>query len=463
MRMLCLALVALLALSAPAADFSVGVASVRITPGKPIQMAGYANRTKPFDRVEHDIYARALAIRDSAGNTGVLITIDICTLGRDVAEPVRQWVAQRTKVDPGAILINLSHTHSGPAISLKGEGADRGSVNPSGPETIAYTYSLQDKLVDVAARAVADLKPATLSWGAGVASFALNRRQHTDKGVILGNNPRGPVDRTVPVLRIDGEDGKVRAVVFGYACHGTTMPSSSLALSPDFPGYARDVIEAKFPGAESFFIAGVGGDANPYPRQQPQLAALHGKALGEEVCRVVEALPAADGATGAKLLPVRGPLEIVTETAALPLDVKTRAELDEIAAKGTGTRKADAAKMLAALDRNEPLPTTYAAKVSAWQFGQDLTLIALPNEVVVDYAAALERAVGPLRLWVAAYCHDVEGYIPSKRVLREGGYETRGLYIGAGWFAEGVEDALVTAAKTAAEKAGRTLGTTEGK
>ena len=87
-------------------------------------------------------------------------------------------------------------------------------------------------------------------------------------------------------------------------------------------------------------------------------------------------------------------------------------------------------------DAGATLPATYRAPVAAWQFGNDLTLVALPDEVVVDYVFRLEEALGPLRLWVAAYCHEVAGYIPSKRVLREGGYETRGLYFGTGWFAD---------------------------
>src|SRR5205085_6812986 len=107
-------------------------------------------------------------------------------------------------------------------------------------DTIEYTKIFQDKVVSVAADAVEHLKPAKLSYGSGIANFAMNRRQFTAKGVMLGINPRGLVDRTVPVLRIDSADGKLAAVLFGYACHNTSLPSNNLGLCGDYAGYAKE-------------------------------------------------------------------------------------------------------------------------------------------------------------------------------------------------------------------------------
>ena len=96
------------------------------------------------------------------------------------------------------------------------------------------------------------------------------------RGQILGFNPRGYVDRSVPVLRISSPDGSLRGVLFGYACHGTTLPSDSLIVSPDYPGYARDEIQRRFPKAEAVFIGGLGGSANPYPRTSVEDSRHHG-------------------------------------------------------------------------------------------------------------------------------------------------------------------------------------------
>jgi hypothetical protein len=55
--------------------------------------------------------------------------------------------------------------------------------------------------------------------------------------------------------------------------------------------------------------------------------------------------------------------------------------------------------------------------------GDQLAVVFLPGEVVVDYALRLKRELDRTRLWVNAYANDVPCYIPSERILKEGGYE----------------------------------------
>ena len=427
----------------------VGVAAVKITPQKPVVLAGYASRTKPHERVDQELWAKALAFQDAEGERAVLVTIDLCILPTDVAEEVRKRIIDNAAhpIREPNVLLSVSHTHSAPAVSLNSKPSERGQVNATSEGTAEYTRWLQDRLVEVAIEALSDMSAARLSWGTGIAHFAMNRRQFTEKGVILGVNPRGPVDRTVPVLRVDASDGKPVAVLFGYACHCTTVPSNHLGISADFPGYAREYIQKQYPGVEAMFIAGCGGDANPYPRQQPEHAALLGEQLGKEVCRVMET----------QLQRISGPLSCRLEYAELPLQTLDRKALQAFTESGSNLQKQNALEMLAELDAGKEPLTTYRTPVTAWQFDADLTLIALPNDVVVDYVPLIEAAVGPLKLWVAGYCHEVAGYIPSRRVLREGGYETRGLYVGTGSFAPEPEDVLVDAVWRAAEAAGRSV------
>lgn len=437
------------ALAAKAADdtveWSAGIASIKITPFKPVPLAGYAQRVKPFESVDMDIYAKALALKDGQGHRALLLTVDLCVMPRDVGQIVRKRIAERTGLDESAILLNIAHSHSAPAVSLDPAPATSAAVPSQAEGTVEYTKWLCDRLVEVAEQSFAQLKPARLSWGTGVCNFVMNRREFTDKGIILGHNPRGLVDRSVPILRVDGADGKPRAVLFGYACHNTTMPANRLAVSGDYEGYAKEFVQQQFPGIEAMFMTGCAGDANPYMRNDYQRTKDYGKTLGEEVCRVMET----------KLQSVHGPLKCAAVTADLPLQTPDRATLEAIAKGPRGVLKQSAQQMLATLDGGGRLAASYAAPVEAWQFGKDLTLIALPEEVVVEYVQDIERAVGPLRLWVCAYSQEVVGYIPSARILKEGGYETRGLYFGTGWFAPGVEEVLTNAAREAAEKAGR--------
>jgi hypothetical protein len=411
-------------------------------------LSGYASRNHPFDKVTTDLYAKALVLEDREGHLAVLLTTDLLGLPAAVAEPVCKRLMARTGLKRSQLLLSSSHIHTGPALSALtagGEGASPGEVQ----RTVAYTRELQDHLVEVVVKALQERRPARLSWGSGVANFVLNRRQWTPRGVVLGHNPRGPADRTVPVLRIDDAEGKLLAVLFGAATHNTTLFPQCYEVCGDYAGFAQAHLQEQHPGVQAMFLLGFAGDSDPYPRGTMELARAHGSALGKEVDRVL----------ATKLQPIAGPLQVAFGHADLPLqEPPSRPELVKQAAQKNTLQAGIARHMLALLDRGETLPRQYSCPVAVWQLGKDLTLVALSGEVVVDYVALLEKALGPNRLWLSAYCNDVFGYVPSARVLREGGYETRGLYAGGvGSFDPRTEEVLVRTVRDLAGQAGRAL------
>ena len=436
--------------SALAADpaWKVGLAQVKITPDQPVRMSGYGGRTKPFEKVAADLYVKALVLEDHDGHRGAIVTSDLLGFPASVAEPICERIRQKTGLKREQILLNSAHTHAGPLLDLKAPAKDEPGAGEA-LRTVAYTRQLQDKVVAVVVEAAGRLEPARLSWGAGVANFVMNRREFTPDSIILGVNPRGLADRTVPVLRIDGADGKPRAVLFGAATHGTTLGGDNYQICGDYAGFAQAYVQERHPAVQAMFILGCAGDSNPYPRGTMDLTRKHGTTLGEEVCRVMEG----------KLRPVMGPLQIAFARADLPLQAPPpREELQKLAANRRSPQSWAAAQMLAVLDRGEKLPTHYTSPLTVWQFGRDLTLVGLSGEVVVDYVTLLEKALGPNQLWVAAYCNDVFGYLPSARVLAEGGYETRGLYSGgAGFFDARAEAVVVEKVRELARQAGRKL------
>jgi neutral ceramidase len=225
------------------------------------------------------------------------------------------------------------------------------------------------------------------------------------------------------------------------------LTGDNYAVSGDYAGFAQALVQQRFPDAQAMFMAGCGGDANPYPRGTIELARRHGTELGTEVVRVAEG----------SLEPVRGPLRLGYRHTSLPLRSVGRGELETMAESGPSWQRGTARRLLEMLDRGEAPPTAFRGPVALWQFGSDLTLVGLSGEVVVDYVHLLEQALGPMRLWVAAYCNDYFGYLPSDRVLEEGGYETRGLFDGRGWFAPGTQAALVETVRSLAQQVGRPL------
>jgi hypothetical protein len=428
--------------------WKVGLAQIKITPERPTPMSGYANRTRPFEKVVADLYAKALILEDSKGQRGVLVTSDLIGFPAEVAEPICERIEKKTGLKRAQILLNSSHTHAGPALGLKVR-AKEAAGGGEAMRTIDYTRKLQDQVVEVVVQAAANLKPARLSAGSGVVHFVMNRREFTPRGIILGVNPRGLADRSVPVLRIDDLDGKMRGVLFGAAVHGTTLGGDNYQLCGDYAGFAQEWIEKQHAGIQAMFMLGCAGDANPYPRGTMDMTRKHGQTLGEEVCRVL----------GTKLRPIRGPLAIAFDRVNLPLEKPASAEeLKKVVASRRAGRSLGAAQMLARLEKGEKLAEHYTCPVTVWQFGKDLTLVGLPGEVVVDYVTDLEKALGPNQLWIAGYCNDVFGYLPSARVLAEGGYETRGLYTGgAGFFDPKAEEVLVRKVQDLARKAGRKM------
>jgi len=454
--------------TAPA--YRVGLASVCITPEEPLWLAGYSGRRQPSQGVLDDLYARALAIEDAGGRRALLLCVDLCSLRTPTVSEVCRRITERTGLKREQVLVSLSHTHSGPAVDL----ADAGfyPMSPDGRKKLdAYTEKVKRHLVDLAETALGDLEPAELSFGKGTATFFENRRRLDDEGRCtgMGPNPQNHTDRDVPVLRIGAPGGEARAVVFGAACHNVTLGGNSYKISADYAGFARTHVEAKIsekgsdplnrggltpfpissklPGVQAMFVTGCGADANPNPRStadQEEWARRHGESLGTEVLEVL-ARP---------MQRVTGPLS--TQFAFVDLSLQEVASREELEQKRRGSEAYQAGLMLAALERGEKLPTKFAAPISVWQFGDCLTLVGLPEETVSEYVPLLKRALGPEGLWTAGYCNDVSGYLPTVKILGEGGYECRGLFgPDLGFFAPQAEKEVVEAACRLAEQAGR--------
>jgi neutral ceramidase len=391
--------------------FKVGVAKVVITPEKNIWMAGYAARNKPAEGKINDLHAKALAIVDGRGNRLVLVTTDLLGLPRAFTEIVSRQAKKKFGLKREQILFNSSHTHSGPVLSGSLAGAYELDQEQLGA-IHQYTDQLIAKLVGLIGRAIEDLSLARLSFGRGVAPFAMNRRQMTANGMIIGVNPDGVVDRDVPVLRIESPDGKLRGIVFGYACHNTTLTGEFYQYSGDYSGFAQEAIEKSHPGAISLFVAGCGADVNPAPRSKLELAQEHGETLAKAVEQVLNS----------SMTPLNGQIKSVIGEVAIPFSTPpTKEELKARLDNKNVFHRRHAERMLKRLERDGRLISIYPYTVQILQIGE-LKLIGLAGEVVTDYSLRLKRELDRY-VWVAGYSNDLCSYIPSARMYEEGGYE----------------------------------------
>jgi Neutral/alkaline non-lysosomal ceramidase, N-terminal len=405
-------LAALFAAPSFADGFNAGTASKVITPTEPLWMAGYANRNKPCDTKRHDLWVKALALEDPAGNRCVLLTSDLCGIPRSVSEPACAEVMKQTGLKREQILLTCSHTHCGPVV--RDNLIDMYDMPAEQPARIrAYTEKLRVQIVETIVAAIKDLKPAQLSIGEGTARFAVNRREVTEKGVINGRNPEGPVDHSVPVLKLEDEAGKLRAVVFGYACHNTTM--QFYEWCGDYAGFAQIEVEKKHPGALALFWIGCGADANPLPRSKIELCEQYGKELAGAVDDALRKTSPLTEKVAARYAKIDLPFDSIPG--------KDKWQADTLS-KNHAT-KTRARRMLGILEGGMAIPTSYPDyPVQVWRFGGQLTWVALGGEVVIDYNRRLKKELaGKGPVWVTGYANDVMAYIPSERVLKEGGYE----------------------------------------
>lgn len=409
----------------------VGVAKIDITPDYPVRLSGYGSRRTPHESVQQRIFAKALAFGSDAEGPALLVTVDNCGVPASMRAEVVRRLAAKTKVTDAHVAIASSHTHCAPMLTgvlpnLFGMDIPAEDL----PAIDRYTRELTDKIEQVALAALANREPAQLAWSIGWVGFAKNRRVAT---------VHRPEDHDLPVLRVASPGGKVRAIFTSYACHCTTLQFNS--IHGDWAGCAQEALERDFPGAIVLTAVGCGADQNPHPRSKLELAVRHGEALAEEAKTLL---------AGA-MKSIGGRLECRTKQISLTFDtLPTRAEWETLAAGKAPSLAYHAKKNLARLDRGEALPTELPYLVQTWNFGRDLAFVFLPGEVVVDYGLRLKLEFDRTRLCVNGYSNDVPCYIPSERVLAEGGYEgaTAMIYYDRPTkFAPGIEERIIAAVR----------------
>jgi hypothetical protein len=416
--------------------WKAGFAAVKITPAQPMWMSGYASRTGPAEGTEIDLWAKAALLQPADGKSLLIISLDLVGIDRGTSLAICKAIMDKHKLPRESIALSTSHTHCGPVV-----GSNLGSMyffDAAQAKLVEeYTAALPGMVLKAVDAAVAASQPVELSWKTGTSGFAVNRRENKEADVPMLREKgllKGPVDHDVPVLAARDAKGKLTGVIFGYACHATVM--SYMKWSGDYPGFAMLDVEKANPGATALFFAGCGADQNPLPRREVALAKKYGGMLAESVNAVL-AKP---------MTPLAAESAAAYREIALPLkDVPTREEFMKQAESKDKYIAARAKILLKQLDAGKDIPATYPYPIQSWRLGKDLSLVTLGGEVVVDYSLRLKKDLGG-NLWVMGYANDVMAYIPSLRVLKEGGYEGASSMIYYGLpsvWGEKVEDLIV--------------------
>jgi hypothetical protein len=269
----------------------LGVAREDITPPVGIYARNWgAAKHDVAEGIHRPLTATALTIQAAEGGAPlVLVAVDLgWWKAGDDERHVRGAVLEALKLDPARVMINVSHTHAGPATSR--EDRDK----PGGELIAPYMDKVRDAVVRAVRRALETSAPGTLTWASGRCDLAVNRDlpdPSRDRWV-TGFNPAAAADDTVLVGRVADASGKVLAVMVNYACHPTTLAWENKLISPDYPGAMRELIEKQAPGALAVYLHGPSGEVSPKQQYtgETEIADRNGRQLGYAALSALEGM-----------------------------------------------------------------------------------------------------------------------------------------------------------------------------
>jgi len=406
--------------------FRMTVAEVDITPGHGVSMIGYGYKPRLSNgRCARRLRAQCAVLRDPDGTALTLVRVDAGALTYEVYRSiVDTLVADGTITTPANFMLNVSHTHSGPALGMHPDPRVLTHLPDAGLEGVRATAEdFKNKVIDlVRAAHKAEGVQVVLAHAVGQA----------EAGVVRWvNEQAGPTELPVLVAR-HAQSGKLEAVIYSYPCHPVCRGDDNV-FDADFCGVASSLISAELK-APALFLQGTGGNVDPLGRGAGESRVhLVGQTLADAVVKTVRE---------ARFSRIKDGLDAAIDEVELPFapdlaNASVVAQLrrryqERIINLAPGPTRAGAARrhaelMVKLIDTNR-LPRGLEMTTQLWRLG-GLRIAALAHEVVHPYTGFVRQLAGAGDLWVLGYTNYVECYLPTDAGLRSGGYA-------AGWNAE---------------------------
>lgn len=394
-------------------QWQIGISRALITPENDVWLAGYGRKRVAYGKI-HDLWAKVIALKDASGQKVVMVTTDHMGMSKTVYERIFLKVSQRFQLNRAQFMLTFSHNHCAPCLE-----EDLVDYYPSDAQQKAsvkeYTVWMEDRIIEAVEEALNSWQDCELYAAGGNCSFAVNRRDNKEaevpellaKGIPL----KGAVDHDVPVLVAKGPGGHHLALLFGYACHPTTLDFNTWC--GDYPGFAQIALENKFPGTAAMFFNACGGDLNPLPRRKLALCEKYGTMLSKAV----------EEALNGDLLKISSRLRMDFNSVDLAYDeLVTLEKLKPIADGRSPLHARWAKRMITKIENGVTFSESYPYPTQAWQMGDELLFLGIGGEAVVDYSLRFKKEFSQ-KTWVCGYANYMSAYIPSRRVWEEGGYE----------------------------------------
>ena len=427
--------------------WKAGVTKANITPQQNIWMGGHAFRDHPAEGKITDLWAKALALEDANGQRAVIVTMDLVGISKELSDRIRHQLQAKLHLSNSQIILNTSHTHSGPVVGSL--SSDIYNLNETERKKVdEYANHLETKIINLVVEAFGQMKSVRVYSGNGITRFQVNRHANVESALKGTTELNGPNDYAVPVIKVVDENNKIIALLFGYACHNTTL--GLYKWSGDYAGFAQIELEKEFPGTIALFFQGAGGDQNPLPRGTVSKAIQYGK----ELASAVEAVIAEE------MKPLESRLAVTYSEIDLPFASRppTKEELvriinDSSASAYPSYLKRKAKTFLNTLEKGETLMSSYPwYPIQVWNIGGQ-AIFTFGGELTVGYTVDLKRIFGQ-DIFVLGYSNNIMSYIPTAKMLTEGGYEVRSSPVFTTPYASTIENIIISEAIKEAAKVG---------
>lgn len=400
-------------------------------------MAGYYSRREARGVLD-SLYATCLYLSSDEGSWA-LIGCDLIGIDDQYIKDIKGLIEKRTGLGESAVMINCTHTHTGPHVRLsRGEKRTQKLGGPDGD----YINMLTRKLADVVQMAMDSEEESDLKWGKGYeGDISFIRRFLMKDGSVktnpgVGNpdiiKPVGEITTEVGVLSVKQKGGK-NILVVNFALHPDITGGEY--FSADYPGHLRTALKAWDPGLEVLYINGAAGDINHIDAMNPgrtsrglDYSRSVGRVLAGEVIKICQRLKPlerglAKNNIGSSRIFVQVPLRKVSEEERQPaqrlVDSFHRGEWDTKSMSDV----ADLAGAYQTLNLVEKGGDT-RLELQALSVG-DMVFQGVPGELFSDIGRRIVKVSPFGKTYISALTNGSAGYFPTSQAFDEGGYESK--------------------------------------
>ncbi len=434
-----------------------------IIPHIPVHLRGFAARIDKRNEGVHDpLYASVVLLQ--ANKTVAIINMDLIGGDRSFADGIKEAIFERLGLTEDEIILNFSHTHS--AVAITGEDGNKrnrpysfnhySSAKDSDiehSEDIKYYKIVKNKILNMIETGLNNLVEGNAYVLRGMSKFGVSRRHPHEDGVIW--KPyfnEDSMDPDLYLIKLVDNNRNIKGLLYNYACHPTSMGPNNYLISADYPGVVRRVLEEQNPGMIAVFLQGCGADIKPVATADDgafkqctfEELEVAGASLAGEIQNLLELEEGKD--VNSSWRKING--DFKTKSSDLKLysenwNIEKWIEIEENPENPEYIRKAASrmVKKMKAGKVNNYIPYY----ISYLRLDDKISIVALENEVVSDIGKDIKRIFNDDNIITLGYSNSVMCYIPTKKVLSEGGYESTS-FISAGLpgqFVDEVEDIIV--------------------